>query len=74
MGHNVSFDRSFVKEQYLLKVSVQKAVCFVIVSYLALYQLNFVALCLFLPHFVCMIMKWFYDPCRTSSTFVLRVA
>lgn len=73
VGHNVSFDRSFIKEQYLLKVSVQRAVCFVIVSYLAFYHLNFVALCLFLLLFVCMIIKWFYDPCCTSNTFVLCV-
>lgn len=28
MGHNVSFDRSYIKEQYLLKVSIQRVVCF----------------------------------------------
>lgn len=28
MGHNVSFDRSHIKEQYLLKVSIQRRVCF----------------------------------------------
>lgn len=28
VGHNVSFDRSYIKEQYLLKVSIQRMVCF----------------------------------------------
>lgn len=31
VGHNVSFDRSYIKEQYLLKVSIQGVVCFVLI-------------------------------------------
>lgn len=27
VGHNVSFDRAYIKEQYLLKVSIQMEVC-----------------------------------------------
>lgn len=28
VGHNVSFDRSYIKEQYLLKVGIQQLFCF----------------------------------------------
>ena len=38
VGHNVSFDRSYIKEQYLLKVRIWKVMCSI-----ALYCVTFTA-------------------------------
>lgn len=54
VGHNVSFDRSYIKEQYLLKVSIQKF----------LFGSLLICLCcsLFIFSF-CISIAWFFHPC-----------
>ena len=32
VGHNVSFDRAYIKEQYLLKVSLHTALCIILLK------------------------------------------